>query len=129
VTRVRRPAHVPGSELDLLDIKVTREGGAVRYLEGAKYGLSTSIYRSEVVPGSGPSPHTHPYTEFFVVNEGVGRFTAGGATFDARAGDVVIVPPGVVHSFINPGPDMLRQTAIHEAPVHAMDVVKENGDV
>jgi hypothetical protein len=32
--------------------------------------------------------------------------------------------PARVHSFTNPGAGMLRQTAIHEAPVHAMDLAK-----
>lgn len=105
MTGAPRPTHLSTQDLELLDIKVTRDGGAVRYLEGAKYGLVTSIYRSECVPGSGPAPHTHPHAEFFVLNE---------------AGDVVIVPAGLVRSFINPGTSPLRQTAIHEASVHAM---------
>lgn len=115
-----KAARVPGSDLELLDTKVTRDGGAVRYLEGAKYGLATSVYRSETVPGSGPPSHTHPYAEFFVLYQGRGRYTVGNDTFDAEAGDVVIVPPEEVHTFINPGPGPLHQTAIHEAPVHAM---------
>ena len=114
------PTHLSPADLELLDIKVTQDGGSVRYLEGAKYGLATSIYHSEIVPGSGPPPHTHPYTEFFVLNEGQGQFHVGTATFDARAGDTVIVPPGVVHSFVNNGTTTLRQTAIHEAPAHSM---------
>lgn len=120
MTDAPRPTHLSTQDLELLDIKVTRDGGAVRYLEGAKYGLVTSIYRSECVPGSGPPAHTHPYAEFFVLNEGQGRFVIGETTLDAQAGDIVIVPPGVVHSFVNPGTRLLRQTAIHEAPVHAM---------
>jgi quercetin dioxygenase-like cupin family protein len=118
--RPPEPKQLSASDLELLDIKVTRDGGSVRYLEGAKHGLATSIYRSEVVPGSGPGPHTHPYTEYFVLNEGQGQFHVGTTVFDAEAGDIVIVPPGVVHAFVNTGAGMLRQTAIHEAPVHAM---------
>jgi mannose-6-phosphate isomerase-like protein (cupin superfamily) len=124
MTRLPEPAHVRRSDLEMLDLKVTRDGGALRYLEGAKHGLATSVYSSEIVPGSGPLPHTHPYAEVFVLHEGQGRFVVGATTFDAEAGDVVIVPAGVVHSFTNPGAGMLRQTAIHEAPVHAMDLAK-----
>jgi mannose-6-phosphate isomerase-like protein (cupin superfamily) len=113
-----RATHVPGSDLELLDVKVTRDGGFVRYLEGARHGLATSVYRSETVPGSGAAPHTHPYSELFVLQEGRGRYSIGDRTFEAQAGDVVIVPPEVVHSFLNPGPGPLRQTAVHEAPRH-----------
>jgi mannose-6-phosphate isomerase-like protein (cupin superfamily) len=113
-----KATHVPSSELELLNIKVTREGGAVRYLEGAKYGLATSVYHSQVPPGTGPRQHTHPYSEVFVLHDGQGRFMVGEESFDAAAGDMVIVPPGAWHSFVNTGTDFLRQTAIHEAPAH-----------
>lgn len=113
---------VSSEELELLDIKVTREGGSVRYLEGAKYGLRTSVYRSETVPGGGPPPHAHPYTEFFVIHEGSARFQVGDETIDANPGDVVIVPADVTHSFTNPGTDRLRQVAVHEAPAHAQEM-------
>jgi mannose-6-phosphate isomerase-like protein (cupin superfamily) len=117
-----RPRRLSLEELELLDIKVTREGGSVRYLEGARYGLQTSIYRSETVAGGGPPPHAHPYTEFFVIEDGAARFQVGGEVIEAGRGDVVIVPADVTHSFVNPGSEPLRQTAIHEAPAHAQEM-------
>ncbi len=111
--------HVRSSELELLGNTVTRDGGAVRYLEGARYGLKTSAYHSQVVPGSGPREHTHPYAEAFVLHDGGARYFVGEEAFDAVAGDVVIVPAGMPHRFVNTGAGVLRQTAIHEAPVHA----------
>jgi len=114
-----KATHVPASELELLAITVTADGGAVRYLEGARYGLGTSAYHSQVVPGSGPKEHTHPYAEVFVLHDGMARYVVGEDTIDATAGDVVIVPAGMPHRFTNTGGGMLRQTAIHEAPTHA----------
>jgi mannose-6-phosphate isomerase-like protein (cupin superfamily) len=113
------PRHVPSTELELLDNDVRRAGGAVRYLEGAKFGLKTSVYHSQVPPGAGPRTHSHPYSEVFVLHEGRGRYMVGDESFEAAAGDVVIVPAGMWHSFVNPGDGFLRQTAIHEAPAHA----------
>lgn len=107
---------VRAADLELLDLKVTRDGGAVRYLEGARYGLATSIFASEITPGSGPRTHSHPYAEVFVLHEGTGRFVANDSEIDAEAGDVVIVPAGAWHSFTNSGTKLLRLTAIHEAP-------------
>ncbi|MEO5985915.1 MAG: cupin domain-containing protein [Candidatus Limnocylindria bacterium] len=116
-----RPAHVPSSELELLDIEVTRAGGGVRYLEGERYGLTTSAYHSQVPVGAGPPPHRHPYAEYFVLHDGRGRYQVGDETFDAVAGDVVIVPANAWHSFTSSGDEPLHQTAIHEAPRHAME--------
>ena len=107
------------SELQLLGIRVSEEGGGVRYLEGAKHGLSTSIYEGEVAPGSGPGEHTHPYVEFAVVCAGRASYTIGGKTFEAESGDVVIIPAGELHDFSNPDNTVLKLIAIHEAPAHA----------
>jgi quercetin dioxygenase-like cupin family protein len=108
------------SELELLDRKVTRDGGALRYLEGARYGLRTAIYRSEIVPGSGPEPHTHPYAEIFVIEQGEGRYQVGSTFIDAEGGDIVIVPPDSPHAFVNTGAGILRHVAIHDGSDHAI---------
>lgn len=110
---------VQASDLVILGLKVTRDGGAVRYMEGARYGLATSIFRSEIKPGSGPGTHSHPYAEVFVLHEGMGRYVVDDEVMEAQAGDVVIVPADAWHSFSNPGSTVLRQTAIHEAPTHS----------
>ena len=109
-----RAMRVGMSDLELLDRKVTRDGGALRYLEGAAYGLATSLFRSEIVPGSGPEPHTHAYNEIFVIEAGQGRYRVGTESIDAGAGDIVIVPAGQPHEFVNIGPASLRHVAIHE---------------
>lgn len=109
-----RGQRIRPDELELLDRKVTRDGGALRSLEGARYGIHTSIFRSEVVPGSGPEPHTHAYVELFVIESGQVRFFVDGDALDATAGDIVIVPAGAPHGFVNTGPGLLRHTAIHE---------------
>jgi len=121
MTHDSRATHVPSFELELLDIEVTRAGGAVRYLEGQRYGLSTSAYHSQVPSGFGPPPHRHPYAEVFVLHDGEGRYRIEDEIIEAVAGDVVIVPPNAWHSFINPGEGPLRQTAIHEAAVHSTE--------
>jgi len=55
-------------DLERLDLKVTRDGGSVRYLAGERCGLAPSVFESETVPGSGPEPHVHPYAEVFVLH-------------------------------------------------------------
>jgi quercetin dioxygenase-like cupin family protein len=54
--------------------------------------------------GKVPIPHVHPaQTERFAVVTGVVRFRLGLRTLIAEPGDVVEVPPGVLHSFANAG--------------------------
>ncbi|HEX6710549.1 MAG TPA: cupin domain-containing protein [Rubrobacter sp.] len=64
-------------------------------------------------PGSGPKLHKHPYEEVFVVQEGEATFTAGEEVIEARGGQVVVVPAGVPHRFVNSGTGRLRQVDIH----------------
>jgi mannose-6-phosphate isomerase-like protein (cupin superfamily) len=64
-------------------------------------------------PGSGPKLHKHPYEEIFVVQEGSVTFTAGDDVIEAGGGQVVVVPAGVPHRFVNSGAGQLRQVDIH----------------
>ena len=111
-----QPRHVPHAELELLAAKVTQDGGELRQLTGEDYGLVTSVFHSQIVPGSGPRRHRHAYAEIFVLHDGQGRYDVDGTEFDAVAGDMVIVPPDAWHSFTNTGTSMLRHTAVHENP-------------
>lgn len=121
--------RVPAADLVPLDLKVSRDGGSVRYLEGARYGLATSLFSSSIPPGTGPGTHAHPYAEIFVLHEGSGRYAINDEIIEADAGDVVIVPEGAWHSFVSSGSVNLRQTAIHEAPQHTSTLAPESGEL
>ena len=83
--------HVRRAELELLQGKVTSEGGELRQLSGLEYGLRTSVMHSQVTPGSGPAPHRHPHAEVLVIDDGQARFDVDGVSIDAEAGDMIIV--------------------------------------
>jgi mannose-6-phosphate isomerase-like protein (cupin superfamily) len=52
----------------------------------------------------GPLQHRHArHDEGFYVISGTARFTVGEATYEAPPGTLVMVPPGVPHTFANPG--------------------------
>lgn len=62
----------------------------------------------------GAGPHFHErHSDSFYVLEGELEFTVDGETILATAGTYVLVPPGVVHSFTNRGPDGARFLNIH----------------
>jgi mannose-6-phosphate isomerase-like protein (cupin superfamily) len=47
-----------------------------------------------------------------VVQEGEATFTVGDATIEATGGQIVVVPAGVPHKFVNSGTGPLRQVDI-----------------
>jgi mannose-6-phosphate isomerase-like protein (cupin superfamily) len=82
--------------------------------EGYRYGgVDVSFFLVDSPPGSGPRLHEHPYEEVFVVQEGDATFTVGDATIEATGGQIVVVPAGVPHKFVNSGTGPLRQVDIH----------------
>lgn len=85
-------------------------------LEGYRYGdVNVSFFLVDSPPGSGAGLHKHPYEEIFVVQEGTAMFTAGDDIIEASGGQIVVVPAGVPHKFVNSGARRLRQINIHSS--------------
>ena len=83
--------------------------------QGASRGSAVCIIANRIeAPGGGAKAHSHPYAETFVVREGRVRFTIGEETVMCDAGQIVVVPAGVVHAFSNEGPGPLEMIDIHE---------------
>ncbi|WP_300017387.1 cupin domain-containing protein [Pseudonocardia sp.] len=62
---------------------------------------------------------------------GTGEARVGGETRAVAAGDLVVVPSGVRHNFVNTGPNPLVLYTVYGPPEHADGVVhrtKEEGD-
>lgn len=98
----------------VIDIDDLPRGGIAHKFEGRRYGgADVSFFLVDAPPGSGPSLHTHPYEEVLVLQEGRASFTVGDVTFEANAGQIVVVPAGVPHKFVNSGAGPLRQLDIH----------------
>ena len=82
--------------------------------EGYRYGdANVSFFLTDAPPGSGPSLHTHPYAEVFLVQEGRATFTVGDSSIEATGGQILVVPAGTPHRFVNSGTGRLRQISIH----------------
>jgi quercetin dioxygenase-like cupin family protein len=84
-----------------------------------------SFFLSETPPGRGPSLHTHPYEEIFIVQAGKLTFTVGDETLEAGEGLIVIVPAGVRHKFTNSGDEVARHIDIHTSPRMITDWVED----
>ena len=71
--------------------------------EGYLHGADVSFFLIDAPPGGGPGLHTHPYEEVFVIQDGEVTFTVGEATVEAKAGQILIVPAGLPHKYVNSG--------------------------
>ena len=97
-------------------------GKIAHKFEGHRYGdVNVSFFLVDSPPGSGAGLHKHPYEEVFVVQEGEATFTVGDATIKVTGGQVVVVPAGVPHKFVNSGTGPLRQVDIHPS-AHILQV-------
>ena len=97
----------------VVDMADPARGEDANEFQGFRHGAGVSFIVVEAPPGSGPKLHRHPYEEVFVVQEGSATFTAGDEIVEAHGGQVVVVPAGVPHRFVNAGAGRLRQIDIH----------------
>ena len=97
----------------VIDMADPARGDDRNEFQGHRHDASVSFIVVDAPPGSGPRLHRHPYEEVFVVQEGSATFTAGDEVIEARGGQVVVVPAGVAHKFVNSGAGPLRQVDIH----------------
>ena len=79
-------------------------------------GVGITFLLVDAPPGRGPSLHRHPYEEVLIVQEGKATFELDGEELEVRAGEIVVVPPGTPHRFVNTGDGALRQVDIHVSP-------------
>jgi quercetin dioxygenase-like cupin family protein len=64
---------------------------------GGRYGVMESI----AGPGTAAPMHTHLEDEIFHVLSGTPTFALADKVFDAKPGDIVIIPAGVPHAWKN----------------------------
>jgi len=96
----------------VIDMADPARGDDPGEFQGYRHGAGVSFIVVDAPPGGGPKLHRHPYEEVFVVQEGTATFTAGEEVIEASGGQVVVVPAGVPHKFVNSGTGRLRQVDI-----------------
>jgi len=78
-------------------------------LEPGDSGGELTIIETVNAPGFGPPFHRHPETEVFRVLEGRYVFEVDGKRYPAEEGDVISVPGGMPHRFVNVSDKPARQ--------------------
>lgn len=72
-------------------------------------GGAATVIETVNEPGLGPPLHRHPQTEVFRVLEGRYLYVCDGRQFEAVEGDVVSIPGGAAHTFMNISAKPARQ--------------------
>ena len=95
----------------------------------ASTGSAFSIFETTNAPGFGPPRHRHPEAEIFRVLEGRYLYELEGRRFYAEEGDVVSIPGGAEHSFVNVTDKPARQYILCSPALDAEAFFRELADV
>jgi quercetin dioxygenase-like cupin family protein len=87
--------HLPALKIPALGLELTVK------LRPEISGEALTVIETVNAPGFGPPLHRHGETEVFRVMEGRYLFEVNGQRFEAATGDIVSVPGGDAHGFVN----------------------------
>ena len=89
-------------------------------------GRHTQVVAMTLQPGEDIGSEVHPDNDqVLVFTEGTARAEVGDEARDVSAGDLVVVPAGTRHNFVNTGAGRLRLLTIYGPPDHAPDTVHQ----
>ena len=95
-------------------------------------GEHTQLVIMTIPPGGEIGAETHPDTDqILTFVSGTGEATVSGQTRQVAQGDLVVVPAGKKHNFVNTGVNPLILYTVYGPPVHADGAVhatKEEAD-
>jgi mannose-6-phosphate isomerase-like protein (cupin superfamily) len=106
---------------------VTADGSLIRELVGIPSGNSQqqSVAEAIVPPDAETVEHYHRTTEeVYLFISGEGRMRLGDEEAEVRAGDTVVIPPGVRHKLWNPGSQPLVLLCCCAPPYRDDDTVR-----
>ncbi len=108
----------------------TADGSTIRELAGVPSGNATnqSLAEAVVPPGGATVAHLHPRTEeIYLFTQGSGRMHLGEEERPVRAGDCVVIPPGVSHKlWADPEEPLILLCCCAPAYSHADTLLLEN---
>ncbi len=95
-------------------------------LEGRAVGLAhLTLTLGASPPGQGTRLHRHDAEELIIVHAGRGTYTVGETTVEAGPGEVVIIPSGVPHRFVNHTQEPLVHTGVFASGSFALEVLED----
>jgi mannose-6-phosphate isomerase-like protein (cupin superfamily) len=105
---------------------ITADGSSIRELAGIPSGnaINQSLAEATVPPGGETVEHFHRTSEeIYLFVSGAGRMRLGEEEADVRAGDTVVIAPGLRHKLVNPGAEPLVLLCCCSPPYSDEDTV------
>ena len=94
--------------------------------EGQAFGLaSLTVVVGESHPGQSVRLHRHDVDELIIVYAGRGTYTVGDVTAEAGVGEVVVIPAGVPHRWVNHTDEPLVHTGVFPTDRFALETVAD----
>jgi mannose-6-phosphate isomerase-like protein (cupin superfamily) len=88
-------------------------------------GEHSQVVVMAIQPGDDIGEETHDGDQILLFVEGEGRAILEGQSEPIRAGDLVFVPAGTLHNFVNAGPEPLRLVTVYAPREHPDGTVHE----
>ena len=114
------------SRLEQRDPFITLDGSEIRELAGVPSGnaANQSLAQATVPPGATTEAHFHRTSEeIYLFTAGAGRMILGHEEAAVRAGDCVVIPPGVEHQLVNDAAEPLVLLCCCSPPYSHEDTV------
>jgi len=116
--------------LDHRESFITADGSSIRELAGvpSANAVNQSLAEATVPAGSETIEHLHRRSEeIYHFTSGAGRMRLGEDEAEVRAGDTVVIAPGVPHKLFNAGPEPLVLLCCCAPPYSDADTVLLEG--
>ncbi|KAI9681935.1 MAG: hypothetical protein M1822_007013 [Bathelium mastoideum] len=94
-------------------------------------GLYSQLVVMEIPPGGDIGDEVHTVDQILIFTSGTARATVAGKDQDVKASDVVVVPAGTQHQFVNTGDKPLEVVTVYSPAEHDPRTVhktKDEGD-
>lgn len=117
------PATKSATGLDI--VAAARKNDAFRRV--VETGKHEQVVLMTISPGGDIGAEVHPHTDqLFIFVDGEGEAQVGGTSRSVAANDLVFVPAGTRHNFINRGKRPLRLITVYAPPQHAPGTVHQS---
>jgi mannose-6-phosphate isomerase-like protein (cupin superfamily) len=106
---------------DLIDVAKENQN----YRQEIVTGKHSQIVLMSLKPGEEIGSEVHPADQILFIVSGNAKSVINGKEKNVKAGDIVFVPEGARHNFIDIGPEELKIITIYSPPQHKPGTIEK----